>query len=172
MFRSSLVAVAALLIAGLASPLYAQDERAEPALPAIAEPTPTTPSLADESLQIALDLATVLRIPEGTETLAIGNPSIADVTKPQAGGFAVVTGKSYGTTNLLALDSKGETLKEMRIHVAAPQERTIVVQRGLMRETWSCSPRCEPTATLGDAPEYFEAGKGQIGSRNGLATQR
>jgi Flp pilus assembly secretin CpaC len=171
MFRSSLVGVAALLAAGLASPLYAQDEMAEPAAPVLAEATETRP-LPDERLQIELDLATVMRIPEGTDTLAIGNPSIADVTKPQAGGFAVVTGKSYGTTNLLALDSKGETLKEMLIHVAAPHERTIVVQRGFARETWSCSPRCEPTATLGDAPEYFEAGKGQIGSRNGLATQR
>lgn len=172
MFRSSLVGVAALLAVSLASPVHAQDEMAEPAAPAPAEPMAAARQLPDESLQIALDLATVLRIPEGTDTLAIGNPSIADVTKPQAGGFAVVTGKSYGTTNLLALDSKGETLKEMMIYVGAPSERTVVVQRGLARETWSCSPRCEPTITIGDAPEYFDIGKGQIGSRNGLATQR
>jgi Flp pilus assembly secretin CpaC len=172
MFRSSLVGVAALLAASLASPVQAQDEIAEPAPPAPAELAAAARPLPDESLQIALDLATVLRIPEGTDTLAIGNPSIADVTKPQAGGFAVVTGKSYGATNLLALDSRGETLKEMMIYVAAPAERTVVVQRGLARETWSCSPRCEPTTTIGDAPEYFDIGKGQIGSRNGMATQR
>jgi hypothetical protein len=171
MFRSSLVGVAALLAASFALPVQAQDEMAEPAPSASTEPVETRP-LPDESVRIELDLATVLRIPEGTDTLAIGNPSIADVTKPQAGGFAIVTGKSYGTTNLLALDSKGERLKEMMVHVAAPAARKIVVQRGLSRETWSCSPRCEPTATLGDAPEYFEMGKGQIGSRNGLATQR
>jgi Flp pilus assembly secretin CpaC len=169
MFRSSLVGVAALMAASLASPIQAQEEIAEPAPQAAPEaPRP----LADESLQITLDIATVLRIPDGTDTLAIGNPAIADVTKPQSGGFAVVTGKNYGATNLLALDSNGEKLKEMMIYVAAPAARTLVVQRGMTRETWSCSPRCEPTATLGDSPEYFGSSSGQVGNRNGMATQR
>lgn len=171
MFRSALAGVAALLAASFVMPVQAQDEMAEPAPSAPAEPATDRP-LPDESIHVALDLATVLRIPDGTDTLAIGNPAIADVTKPQAGGFAVVTGKSYGTTNLLALDSKGATLKEMMIYVAASADRTVVVQRGLARETWSCAPRCVPTVTLGDAPEYFDLGKGQTGSRNGMATQR
>lgn len=168
MFRSALVGVAALLAASLVTPVLAQEDTSEPVPTAPAAPAPPV----DVDLHVELDLATVLRIPEGTDTLAIGNPAIADVTKPQAGGFAVVTGKSYGATNLLALDSKGETLKEMRIYVAAATERTVVVQRGLARETWSCTPRCVPTITIGDAPEYFDIGKGQTGSRNGLATQR
>jgi Flp pilus assembly secretin CpaC len=175
MFRSSLVGVAALMASCLFQPAQAQDampDAAPPAQDTAPSDTQAARPLPDENLQIALDIATVMRIPEGTYTLAIGNPSIADVTKPQAGGFTVVTGKSYGATNLLALDSKGETLKEMMIFVSAPAERTVVVQRGLARETWSCAPRCEPTVTLGDAPEYFGGSSGQIGSRNGLATQR
>jgi Flp pilus assembly secretin CpaC len=175
MFRSSLVGVAALIASSLSQPAYAQDDMPDAAPPAAEAASPAAESarrLPDENLKIALDIATVLRIPEGTDTLAIGNPSIADVTKPQSGGFTVVTGKSYGATNLLALDAKGETLKEMMIFVGAPAERTIIVQRGMTRETWSCAPRCEPTVTLGDGPEYFGGSSGQIGSRNGLATQR
>ncbi|WP_222875641.1 pilus assembly protein N-terminal domain-containing protein [Terrihabitans soli] len=169
MSRSSLVGVAALMAVVFAAPVYAQDETA----PAVAEAKEEASALpSNESVKVQLDLATVLRIPEGTYTLAIGNPAIADVTKPQSGGFTVVTGKSYGTTNLLALDSNGEKLKEMMIYVSAPAERTVIVQRGLARETWSCSPRCEPTATLGDAADYFGASSGQVGSRNGMATQR
>jgi Flp pilus assembly secretin CpaC len=178
MFRSSLVGVAALIaisLPALSLSAFAQDEMPAPAAPAPAAvqadmdaPRP----VPDESLRIALDIATVMRIPEGTDTLAIGNPSIADVTKPQSGGFTVVTGKSYGATNLLALNSKGETLKEMMIFVGAPAQRTVVIQRGMTRETWSCAPRCEPTVTLGDGPDYFGSSSGQIGSRNGLATQR
>lgn len=174
MFRSSLVGVAALIASSFLSPAIAQDEM--PGTAPTPEPAPpkteAARAVADEHLRIQLDIATVLRIPEGTDTLAIGNPSIADVTKPQAGGYSVVTGKSYGATNLLALDANGETLKEMMIFVGAPAERTVVVQRGMTRETWSCAPRCEPTVTLGDAPEYFGSSSGQIGSRNGLATQR
>jgi Flp pilus assembly secretin CpaC len=168
MFRSSLVGVAALVAASLASPAFAQDEMPE----AAETPAPVAArALPDENLQISLDIATVLRIPPGTETLALGNPSIADVTKPQAGGFTIVTGKSYGATNLLALDQKGETLKEMMIYVSAPSDRTVVVQRGFSRETWSCSPNCQQTVTLGDGQDYFGSSSGQIGNRNGLATQ-
>jgi Flp pilus assembly secretin CpaC len=174
MFRSSLVGVAALIalsVPALSLRALAQDEMPAAAAPVQADVDAARP-LPDENLRISLDIATVMRIPEGTDTLAIGNPSIADVTKPQSGGFTVVTGKSYGATNLLALNAKGETLKEMMIFVSAPSERTVVVQRGMVRETWSCAPRCLPTVTLGDSPDYFGGSSGQIGSRNGLATQR
>ena len=108
-------------------------------------------------------------MPAETTTLVLGNPAIADATI-QRNGLIVVTGKSYGTTNLMALDRDGQTLSEMMIHVSAPTSRTLTVLRGTARETYSCSPRCEQTVTLGDNPDYFGAYSGQIGNRNGLAT--
>jgi Flp pilus assembly secretin CpaC len=169
-FRGVLIA-AALVAAGFAPAARAQED-----LPAELPPAPeaalTEPDVFPSSeVAVKLDLATVIRIPAGTDTLALGNPAIADVTRPRAGGYTVVTGKSYGTTNMLALGSDGQILHEMTIHVKAPRDTTLTVQRGLSRETWSCQPRCEPTVTLGDAPDYFGGSSGQIGSRNSLARQ-
>ncbi len=41
----------------------------------------------------------------------------------------VVTGKGYGQTNLIALDSQGNLLDEKQIHVE-PTRKVLVVQRG------------------------------------------
>jgi hypothetical protein len=160
--------VAAALSALLLAPAWSQDTL--PELPPEGQPIAAEATARlTETVSVQLDLAAVVRIPAGTDTLALGNPSIADVTQPRAGSFAVVTGKSYGTTNLLALTRDGDVLHEMTIHVKAPENVNLTVLRGAARETWSCLPRCEPTATLGDNAEYFSGSAGQIGNRNGLA---
>ena len=60
------------------------------------------------------------RLPDGTATLVVGNPLIADVAV-QSGGTMVVTGKSYGNTNLVALDRNGVVMMEHQIEVSGPE---------------------------------------------------
>ncbi len=98
----------------------------------------------------------------------IGNPLIADASL-QPGGLMVLTGKGYGTTNLLVLDRSGNVLMEKSIEVKGPTADTVVVYRGIERETYSCTPMCERRITLGDGNTYFDATIGQTGTRNGLA---
>lgn len=90
----------------------------------------------------------------------------------QRNGILVVTGKSYGVTNLIALDAGGTLLTELLISVQAPNELLVTVQRGLERESYSCTPNCQPSLLLGDAQKYFSEVGGQAGARNSLATQR
>jgi Flp pilus assembly secretin CpaC len=123
---------------------------------------------APETLTVHVDQATLMKLPDKVATLVIGNPLIADVAV-QAGGMAVVTGKGYGSTNLIALDRSGATLAEKSIVVLGPRDRVVVVYRGVERETYSCTPNCERRITLGDTPTYFDATLGQSGSRNGQA---
>src|SRR5262245_46150533 len=66
---------------------------------------------ADATITVHLDRAKILKLPDETATLVVGNPLIADVTVQQ-GGIVVITGKSYGITNLVALDRSGTTLME------------------------------------------------------------
>jgi hypothetical protein len=56
--------------------------------------------------------------------------------------------------------------------VQAATESIVVVQRGLDRESYSCTPNCQPSILLGDANKYFSEVGGQAGQRNGMATQR
>ena len=55
-------------------------------------------SIGAEPITVRLDQAKLLKVPDRTATLVIGNPLIADVAV-QPGGIMVVTAKSYGITN-------------------------------------------------------------------------
>jgi hypothetical protein len=118
-----------------------------------ADPVPETALRAP--VIVPLDQAKLLKLPERTATLVIGNPLIADATV-QNGGVVVITAKSYGTTNMVILDRAGATLSEMSIQVVGP-EAVIVVYKGVERETYSCLSACERRITLGDSVPYFNA---------------
>lgn len=124
-----------------------------------------------ENISVFLDQAKIMRLPERVATLVIGNPAIADGTL-QAGGLLIVTGKSYGRTNVIALDPKGEILAEHEVTVGAPKDAALTVWRGAGRETWSCTPACENSVMLGDSAEYFDSVVKQVESRNNHAASR
>ncbi|MCC5977432.1 MAG: pilus assembly protein N-terminal domain-containing protein [Salinarimonas sp.] len=120
---------------------------------------------------VHVDHAKVVRLPERTQTVIVGNPIIADVTV-QRNGILVVTGKSFGSTNMIALDGAGALLAESMISVQAPQDSVVTVQRGLNRESYSCTPTCQPSLQLGDNPGFFDGVGAQATQRNELATRR
>jgi Pilus formation protein N terminal region len=129
------------------------------------------PSDAAEPVAVLIDHAKVLRLPERTQTVILGNPAVADVSV-QKNGILVLTGKSYGRTNLIALDGAGTLLAESMISVQASGDSIVTVQRGLERESYSCTPHCQPSLSLGDATRFFGEVGGQTGQRNSLATAR
>lgn len=118
---------------------------------------------------VLVDNAKVIRLPEKTSTVIVGNPIIAEVT-PQKNGVLVLTGKSFGSTNLIALDNAGSMIAETMIRVEASRDSTITVQRGLDRESLSCTPNCQPAVQLGDSASYFGTTSGQADARRKLAT--
>jgi Flp pilus assembly secretin CpaC len=124
---------------------------------------------AEAPLNIVLDQATLMRLPEKVSTIVIGNPLIADVAV-QSGGLVVVTGKGYGSTNMILLDRAGTVLLERQVVVRAPTDQTVSVYRGAERETYSCTPNCERRITLGDSAAYFTATAGQADARNAQST--
>lgn len=124
---------------------------------------------ADGSLTLVLDQAKLVKLPERATTIVIGNPLIADAT-PQPGGLMVMTGKGYGTTNLIALDSKGSVLLEKRVQVRGPSLNTVVVYKGVNRETYSCTPTCAPRIVPGDFEPFFAQTLGQTTTLNTQAS--
>jgi hypothetical protein len=126
------------------------------------------PARAGEVIDVPVDNARLVKLPERAETVVIGNPLIADVSI-QPGGLAVITGKGYGATNVIMLDKDGAVLSEQAILVDGPSDPVVVVYRGVTRETYSCAPDCQPRATLGDDNEYFTKTLGQGVSRSNQA---
>lgn len=126
------------------------------------------PALA-ATFTVAVDQAQIMRLPDKVATIVIGNPLIADASL-QGGGVLVVTGKGYGSTNLLAMDRNGKIVMDTTVQVVGPAGGDlVVVYKGVARESYSCSPECAPRATLGDDNKYFTETLGQTGNRNSQA---
>ena len=122
-------------------------------------------ALAD-TVNVNVDEARIMRLPDGVATIVIGNPLIADATL-QSGGILVLTGKGFGATNLLALDRTGRVVTNKTVEVVgAKGADLVVVYRGMERESYSCAPVCERRITLGDSPAYFNNALSQSGTRN------
>jgi Pilus formation protein N terminal region len=122
-----------------------------------------------DSVTVNVDQAQVMKLPERVATIVIGNPLIADAAL-QHGGIMVITGKGYGSTNVLALDRTGRVVMDKAVYVrGAIGGDLVMVYRGAERESYSCTPDCEPRITLGDAQGYFSQVLGQSGSRTGQA---
>jgi hypothetical protein len=111
---------------------------------------------ADEkAIVVDLDYARVIKMPEGAQTLIIGNPLIADVTMLKNNQLLVVTGKSFGSTNLIVLDRAGVEVGESLIRVV-PANEYLTVQRGPHRESYSCNPECLPAISMTDDRDYIQ----------------
>ena len=118
-----------------------------------------------DDLIVRYDQAQLLRLPRAVNEIIIGNPSIADVSI-QGGNLLVVTGKTFGITNIIALDADRNIIQDQRIMVER-DPNLVSVQRGSLRQTFSCTPQCQPNLTIGDDENYF----GRVASQNGQKTK-
>jgi Flp pilus assembly secretin CpaC len=107
-------------------------------------------------LIVRYDQSTLLRLPRAVSEVIIGNPSIADVTV-QGGNLLVVTGKTFGMTNIIALDAQRNIIQDQRVIVEQDPRRTVSLYLGSERQSYTCAPTCEPTAVIGDSTKHFEA---------------
>ena len=108
---------------------------------------------ADAPINVNVNMARILRINVSAATVIVGNPGIADVLiqDPQT---LVLTGKSYGQTNLIVLDSAGTPIADTIIEVVQMQAGTLTVFQGQARTSLACAPVCQNTITMGDDPGF------------------
>lgn len=123
----------------------------------------------DGPVLVTVDRAKVFRVEDGASAVIVGNPFIADVAMFDQ-NTVVITGKSYGTTNLVILDQDSKPIVDEVITVRASGDDIVSVYRNTARATMSCNPACEPTLRLGDNPDSFQQAAEQATSRNELAT--
>lgn len=112
------------------------------------------PAASADDLIVKYDQSQLLRVPRPIAEIIIGNPSIADVTV-QSSNMLVVTGKTFGTTNVIVLDSERNVIQDQRIVVTRDPARQVSIYKGTKRETYSCAPACNPALVAGDDNKYF-----------------
>lgn len=106
-------------------------------------------------LIVRYDQSQLLRLPRPASEIIIGNPSIADVAL-QDGNLLVVTGKTFGITNIIALDAEHNVIQDQRVMVERDDRKMVNLHKGSQRFTYACTPNCEPTLTIGDETDFFK----------------
>lgn len=111
---------------------------------------------AAQDLVVKYDQSQLLRLPRHVSQIIIGNPSIADVTV-QSGSLLVITGKTFGITNIIALDDDKQIIVDKRVVVTRPTATVVNLRRGGARQSYSCTPECNPSLVIGDDSKYFDS---------------
>ena len=121
------------------------------------------PALAEttEPISVKVNMARILRISAPAATVIIGNPGVADITiqDPQT---LVLTGRSFGTTNLIVLDAAGNPVADTIVSVVQGQADMLTVYQGSARTTLACEPICQPTIMLGDDQGFSATTYGSV----------
>lgn len=112
-----------------------------------------TPAVADEGLiRVFMDHARIIRLDRPISKVIIGSADVADVTVADAHTI-VLTGKSYGTTNLVILDADGAPIVDEQVLVSVDEANTLRIFKQTERSVYSCTPACEEhVKSTGAAP--------------------
>lgn len=106
-------------------------------------------------LIVKFDQSQIIKLARPVSEIIIGNPMIADVAI-QSSNMLVVTGKSFGVTNFIGLDAERNVVVDQRVMVQREHARIVQLMKQGKRESYNCTPVCNPTITVGDDPAYFD----------------
>ena len=123
---------------------------------------------AKNDVEVIIDEATLLRLDRPAAEIVVGNPSIADVSV-QSGKVLVVTGKSFGETNLIVMDADGKVVVNRTLIVQEPRTGFVTLYKGASRQTLHCAPHCTPPLVIGDDKEYFKTIGEQIKTKQSIS---
>jgi len=96
----------------------------------------------DAMMRVFLNHAKVLKLDRPVSKVIVGNAKVADATVADSQTI-VLTGKAFGTTNLVLLDAEGNALLDERILVSIDEGNTVRMFRQTERTVLSCTPSCE-----------------------------
>lgn len=105
----------------------------------------TTRAEDGEMMRVYMDHARVLKLDRPVAKVIVGNAEVADATVADATTI-VLTGRNFGTTNLVLLDADGNAIVDERILVSIDEGNTVRVFRQTERSVLSCTPICEQHA--------------------------
>jgi hypothetical protein len=122
-------------------------------------------------LTVGIDMAAPVHLDRPAASVVIGNPAIADV-QIESPTLVFLQGRSYGTTNLIALDRDGREILQASVTVTSAKRLDVTLERGIGgRITYACSGRCEPSAMPGDEPGLAKSVLDMATAKSGAADQ-
>ncbi len=113
------------------------------------------PAQAGPGIEITMNQAKIVKLSRAADTIVVGNPAIADASVQDASTI-VLTGKGFGVTNLVILDSDGSPIIDEQVTVIRQAASSVRIYRRAEVQTMSCTPYCE-SAYKTDAERSSEA---------------
>lgn len=95
-----------------------------------------------------------LRLNQEAGNVVIGNQNIADVAVVNS-KLLLISGKVFGTTNLMVLDNEGKAIYTADIVVTTNTANLVTINRAGNNFSYDCAPNCRPGLVVGDDPEHF-----------------
>jgi len=123
---------------------------------------------SEDTIIVTVDRAKVFRVSRPASTIIVGNPAIVDATVEDQQTL-ILTGRSFGVTNLIILDVNGDPIVDKTVVVRGHETNTVRIYRRASRETMACAPVCEPTLTIGDNNFSFAFASEQIKAKTELS---
>jgi len=96
-------------------------------------------------LRVYMNQARVLKLDRPVAKVIVGNSEVADATVADPMTI-VLTGRSFGATNLVLLDRDGNAIADERVLVSIDEGNTVRVFKQTERTVLSCTPNCEQHA--------------------------
>jgi len=116
---------------------------------------------SSEQIWLTMDRVEPFKLEQDAESIAVGNPAIADVTVRDSDSV-LLFGKSPGLTNIYFFDADGGVIKNLIVRVRTPMTEMVTLHNGTARTTLQCARNCEVTPTIGDDNQVFTQGLAQV----------
>jgi hypothetical protein len=113
------------------------------------------PAASADPFKVNVDQTVAVKLAAPANSVVIGNATVADVSVHDANTI-LITGKAFGTTNLVVLDRGGREIWANTIAVGGEPDTELTVVRKGGTYTYSCVDKCRPTPMVGDDPAHFQ----------------
>jgi hypothetical protein len=111
---------------------------------------------APSGISVVMDQVRVISFTHPVSTLFVGNPVIADATVIDP-YHAFILGKTYGVTNMVALNAQSQQISNQQITVANRSGGSVTLNKGAQQFSYACTnARCETNPLPGDNKAYFD----------------
>lgn len=107
-----------------------------------------------EQLFVESGKTTSVPINGSASSIVIGNKNVADVAVHND-QLLFVTGKSFGTTNLLVFDKAGRQIYSTDVMVTTNSTSLVTINRAGQNFTYDCTPNCRSVLSIGDEAGHF-----------------
>ena len=111
-------------------------------------------ALADSPFLVKVDQTIAVKLASPANSVVVGNATVVDVTVHDANTL-LITGKAFGSTNVMVLDRSGKAIWQTELAVAGGSDTALTIVRAGNTNTYSCTDKCRGTASAGDEPAFF-----------------